>query len=1162
MYLLTRICLHNWNLLDAKDIEITGATGMIGPTGVGKSTVLDAIQTVIAGGNTRAVDLNASTDGKSDRSIHEYCLGYLDDIGPDPIRPRCESTVALVFRDEATGQAITIGLMFHADKEDSREQLTCRFIAKGLAFRVRDFTVTDQNGQEYPLSHAVMIERMRSDRRCRFEQYNTSATKYVEAYLSAMRGRQAAPSARHFLNNFKNMVAFRPVDDATSFVRRYVLAPDPLDVNRIRDSIDHWRRMEAEVQRLQAMLHAIQQVRGRFTTWGRQKVHHNALTFTEAYSERLRLQRLRARAQDKLSKAQTELERLRAAATHHTNAIDKIDEEIRQKNLLLSQSGESAKVEAIRERQRSAETALQDAQKALAKRVRIAADLAQLERVKQYIPMSLHGAVASAQSLTRLAQEDAAALARREGEIDELEQQAFGLIRARDALRQNSDNLAAEISTKSQQIEDLEAQVSSAGDTGAVLSGPVRQYIEILSRAGIQATPLPDLVEVKDPRWAFALESVLGPNREALIVDAHHQDKALQLLYENRHKGSGLHTCRLVQMRRMDRVNATAEADSLATLVEPTGAYADTVRTFIDHHVGRIRMVETQRELDQHSHAITPEGKMAAGLTLRVQKDLTPILGKTARNQALEETRQRISQLKDERSELVDQKKRIDSALDALRRVEDTDAPELTDCLQAIQDANARISSAKSDLQTVEDPQARQLQDEIARLEADRTGYKQELADEIKPEIDTHEKAEQKHTVEVQTNDSKIADQRKREQEAIDAEAEMANLITQLDEVDDIADARSKVEAALLRAGDQNAEARLAELRIEAHNNARSLFGQMRDNERRAQNGFHKFLKDYDIASPLGEDADNVAMLSWLVLREHKLEQNELRPHKEEVEKARESMEYALKEDLLNKLSDKFKQLKSQLRVLNKRLEDHKFVGMRYHFAERVDPRLSRLHALAERISGSPEQGLETQTESGSTAFREAMEQIEEILDKTSDTAFLEDYRNYYTFELIMRGADGVETNLSRRTRKGSGGQKQAPYYVAIAAAMASVYYPGSRNDTPDGMGLVVFDEAFNRLDIPNTQAILRFYKALNLQVVVAAPEEKRMSFLEVMDTIVSVNKLPGDDVMQIDTENPGERAVREMQAANPEHIGVEGYRRAQEARSDAGRAPARNAAE
>ena len=537
--------------------------------------------------------------------------------------------------------------------------------------------------------------------------------------------------------------------------------------------------------------------------------------------------------------------------------------------------------------------------------------------------------------------------------------------------------------------------------------------------------------------------------------------------------------------------------------------------------------------------------------------DITPILGKTARNRAPEESRHRLSALKQEHDDLVDQKARIDSALDALRRTEDSEAPVIADGLRRMADAEAAIASAETDLKTVEDPQAARLQAEIGQLERDRSGYKQELDTEIKPGIRAQETVERDATVEVQTNDAKIAEQETRAQGAVDAEAAMADLIARLDDVDDIADARSKVEAALLRTGERDAEGRLAELRNQAQTDARALYGNMLENERRAQNGFHKFLKDYDIAAPLGEDADNLTMLSWLILREQKLEQNELMPHKQEVEEARASMEYALKEDLLNKLSDKFKQLKSQLRILNKRLEDHKFVGMRYHFAERVDPRLSRLHTLAERIAGTPDQGLETSGEAGLAEFREAMAQIEEILDKTSDTTFLEDYRNYYTFELIMRGGDGVETNLSRRTRKGSGGQKQAPFYVAIAAAMASVYYPGSRNEKPDGMGLVVFDEAFNRLDIPNTQAILRFYKDLNLQVVVAAPEEKRMSFLEVMDTIVSVNKLPGDDVMQIDSESPGPRAVAEMRAANPEHLGIEGYR-------EAGESPptGRNAAE
>ena len=49
MHLLTRICLQNWYLIDAKDIDIQGATALVGPTGAGKSSIQDAIQTVITG---------------------------------------------------------------------------------------------------------------------------------------------------------------------------------------------------------------------------------------------------------------------------------------------------------------------------------------------------------------------------------------------------------------------------------------------------------------------------------------------------------------------------------------------------------------------------------------------------------------------------------------------------------------------------------------------------------------------------------------------------------------------------------------------------------------------------------------------------------------------------------------------------------------------------------------------------------------------------------------------------------------------------------------------------------------------------------------------------------------------------------------------------------
>ena len=93
------------------------------------------------------------------------------------------------------------------------------------------------------------------------------------------------------------------------------------------------------------------------------------------------------------------------------------------------------------------------------------------------------------------------------------------------------------------------------------------------------------------------------------------------------------------------------------------------------------------------------------------------------------------------------------------------------------------------------------------------------------------------------------------------------------------------------------------------------------------------------------------------------------------------------------------------------------------------------------------------------------------------------------------------------------------------------------------GMGLVCFDEAFNKLDIRSTQELIRLYRDLNLQILIAAPEEKRTSFMEVADTIVNISKTPGVPELYIDVEKTGSRTKTELRNANPEHTGFEGFR-------------------
>lgn len=108
---------------------------------------------------------------------------------------------------------------------------------------------------------------------------------------------------------------------------------------------------------------------------------------------------------------------------------------------------------------------------------------------------------------------------------------------------------------------------------------------------------------------------------------------------------------------------------------------------------------------------------------------------------------------------------------------------------------------------------------------------------------------------------------------------------------------------------------------------------------------------------------------------------------------------------------------------------------------------------------------------------------------------------------------------------------------------MASAYYPKTVIGDPDGIGLVVFDEAFNNLDAPNTKALLEFFHDLQLQVIVAAPDKVRAMFLETIDTIVSVNRRPDTQEPVITVTNPSQRARDELANINPVNLGVEAFR-------------------
>lgn len=1144
MHRLERITLHNWNLIEATDIEIRGTAALIGPTGAGKSSIIDAIQTVITGNNARSLELNASAGGRSNRTVLNYCLGLDDQVSDRPARERCDTVLALTFRDDKTGDPVSIGVLLSADRADTRAQTRALFIAQKHAFRISDHIGRDKDGDEIVLNNESILERLRKVCGSNLKLYST-ATKYVEDYLVAMRRRGAAPNAKQFLRNFANAIAFRQIDDPTAFVRKYVLEEDELKLERVRSSIENWRQLEEEVKRLETMLQEIAATRSRLQTWARQHIALNTYRFVAAHAERLRLDIELSRVAQEITENTEALERELAARRRDESAIEELTDAWGRKKAMLGESGQGAKLRALDAEADAEEQRRRQALKVLRDTTTLYAGIALLDQIRERVPIRLHEAVDAAVSLRRhLGHRQPETLIEQASEFVALERRIRRITEAEDSLRQQRDALSEDIVGHARKMEELQSQLAGAARDGAVLSPHVRRLLDDLSALGIRAVPLPDVVEVKGPEWAYALEALLGAGREALIVPADRVEQAFDHMYRHR---AHYHGCRLVNTRKSAGSRSGVPAGSIAEIIETQN---EDARIFIERQVGRFVRARTLEELERHEYAVLPNGKTTAGLGLRVFRDLRPILGKTAQAGARAAMAAELQTLEVVRRKLTEERSLVDSALGIIGRLreqaEDPEGLSIEAAAEETRRAARVIARINKDRGAVEDEATKALRSEIEEIERDIEAYRTEIRDEIEPRILERQTKDRDLQVKLQRLKEVRGDCERQEQEAqaIEADPEFGRLITCAGEAETIARARDEIAAMLQAHSATDTRRTLADFRNRAEQELKTLPARCDDNRRRAVNQFADFVRTWLRENPLPENAGEATKLFWAVKEEVRLERHELRPHRERVERARRDVEAALKEDLLTKLAEKFKSVDQQIRRLNGRLERHTFTGQTYSFSREVNPSFKPLYRLAQDVADNPERGfLAVEADEQNQTIKQGLAQIDEILQRHDGTKELEDYRNYFTFELWMTNERGTKTSLSARAGSGSGGQKQAPYYIAIAASMASVYYPMSMVSEADGMGLVVFDEAFNKLDIANTQALLSFFADVKLQVVVAAPEQKRGDFLEVIDTIISINRSPGGEHLYIDVEQPGPRARAELAHANPARLGLEHFR-------------------
>ena len=251
------------------------------------------------------------------------------------------------------------------------------------------------------------------------------------------------------------------------------------------------------------------------------------------------------------------------------------------------------------------------------------------------------------------------------------------------------------------------------------------------------------------------------------------------------------------------------------------------------------------------------------------------------------------------------------------------------------------------------------------------------------------------------------------------------------------------------------------------------------------------------------------------------LEQSELPKYRAKIEAARESAMDQFQNDFLAKLKSSIDQVQDQVKSLNRALKQAQFGTDKYQFRVDRNPDYADYYDMImapELMEGDVGLlALPFQQKYG-TLIEDLFSRIA-MSDDTQVNARKQselqqnierftDFRTYLKFDLETTDQNGSKQLLSQTLNTKSGGETQTPFYIAVLASFAQLYQvnnlSGLANNT---VRLVVFDEAFNKMDSERIVESVRLLRKMGLQAIICTPPDKLPDIMPLADRTLLVSK-------------------------------------------------------
>lgn len=1059
---LTKIKLINWHLFTKSTIEVNGNFLLTGENGSGKSTFTDALYYLLSGGDEKC--FNHAANANARRTLASYVKGKLgnEGEGKEFLRNSTDIVGHIAIELQEENHSAVFGCVIEI--VDDGKPKTKFYIIQNHTILDEDFL----DGKRI-VTFNELKNRMKA-KGCAFSDTGLN-TSFRERQKTIGRDILKLTDSERYAGLLKDAIAFRPIDEVSTFVTRFLLKEDNVDIINLMEEIRSYRELKKQLNREEEKIKLLET----FVSQA-EKYHDNCekLKYFEVLKELIFIQELQSEIETKrkaLRKTEDAISELQGKIDKNQESISFRENEkrdIENDELFKVLKEKQDRLNNLKEQLTKIKEEIEKYQNLIADENKIIRHFSLRYRFMEGIqndnfPLLKEHLRTYQKEIEGINHETRTALARKENEITDLK---------------------GKLSSKQSELSEIKKGKNRYDEKTTKLISIIKDELLKKYKKEIEVRPLCEYLEINDERWTNALEGYLNTQRFALIIDPVYFDDALKI-YEACKTREHIHGVSIFNCKHNPN-EISFEENSLFTKLSIQNRFAEFAASML---LGHVICVDDVIELKNYRSAITDtcmkyNKRMADNINPEVYR--YPFIGKNSILRRQEILTKEINELEKNIKELGSEKEKVSRDLDILSKSE---IKQLLSCKNVWAERKEYEEViAELEVEIREDQDNKGFFEIQERLSAVKKALKMlytekkdlleqnntnlEKSGRLKEDIDTKIKAKESHELEYQDK-KQNCDQNKFENFLFSYQVNI-----QID--------KSRVENDCAKAQNYN-------------NSVRSTI----------IHGMNSYVKDYAPSmSPLIENVLD------FIQKYYELRDRSLVDFRDRAFRAYEKSQEHFKNDFIAKLSERIKEAKDTLRGINQYLKKTPFGTDREIYQFEYDP--SDVDEMKEYYkiitSGKVMEVQSLLDESLSDREKDVLKQLfDNIIIEHSDTASEQkiekylDYRNYMKFDIKMTNMRNEVSYFSKTNKEKSGGETQTPFYVIIAACFNQLLKRGNNSVSPTC--LVILDEAFNNMDESRIQSLMEFYKQLDIQLCIVVPSNRMPTLSSYMDTVIGFVK-------------------------------------------------------